>query len=299
METLKDFIFEEDKAAQEKTLVIIGNGFDVAHGIESKYSDFKEWVREHNHELIDKMDKFFSNQRDIWGDIETGLGEYDESGIIDYCNPNEEIDYDHPTQYVAGVEDSPEWLFEPILKEFKDAFTRWVNDIDINDIEKLYKLPELSTYLTFNYTDTLEKEYGISPSRILHIHGSRIMNDDYIVGHNNLRNVNEPYDDDSDWPFVQDTKSKIIRWMNKLYKNCDKIIETHRSFFDNLKGVESIIVRGHSFCDVDIPYLKEIVNQTGKDARWIIYYFDDKDYKRIQDFVAKMGLTNVQKISLQ
>lgn len=49
-----------------ETLVIIGNGFDRAHDIESSYWDFREWLyRNGNMHLVDMMDNFFSNQRDV------------------------------------------------------------------------------------------------------------------------------------------------------------------------------------------------------------------------------------------
>lgn len=106
------------------------------------------------------MDTFFSNQRDIWGDIEKALGEYDEDNILEYCRPDEEIDYDHPTRSMAAVEDGPDWIFKPILDEFIEAFKDWVDSIDITKAEKACELPVEGKYLTFNYTETLEKYMG-------------------------------------------------------------------------------------------------------------------------------------------
>ena len=70
-------IFPDIMQHSRNTLVVIGNGFDLASGIESSYSNFKEWLQKNgNHRLIDLMDTFFSNQRDVWGNIEKALGEY-------------------------------------------------------------------------------------------------------------------------------------------------------------------------------------------------------------------------------
>ena len=67
------------------------------------------------------------------GDIEKALGEYDEEDIVDWCSPDEGIDYDHPTRSVAAIEDGPDWLFKPILDEFLETFNQWVESIDVNE----------------------------------------------------------------------------------------------------------------------------------------------------------------------
>ena len=93
-----NYLFPQQEQQNKKTLVIIGNGFDLASGIKSSYNNFKQWLQMNDkyRHLISLMDIFFSNQRDVWGDIEKALGEYDEDSIVEYCKPDEEIDYDHP-----------------------------------------------------------------------------------------------------------------------------------------------------------------------------------------------------------
>ena len=63
-----NYLFPEIEQQNKKTLVVIGNGFDLANGIESSYGNFKEWLQKNSkHRLIGLMDTFFSNQRDVWG----------------------------------------------------------------------------------------------------------------------------------------------------------------------------------------------------------------------------------------
>lgn len=146
-------LFPEFERIDQNTLFVIGNGFDLASGIKSSYYDFKQWlILNKRDQLINLMDIFFSNQREIWGDIEKALGEYDEDSILEFCKPDEEFDYDHPTRSVAAIEDSPDWIFRPVLDELIEAFTEWVNSIDITVADKLLDLPSCSKYLTFNYT---------------------------------------------------------------------------------------------------------------------------------------------------
>lgn len=155
-------LFPELERVDQNTLFVIGNGFDLASGIKSSYYNFKQWlILNKRHQLINLMDIFFSNKRDVWGDIEKALGEYDEDSILEFCKPNEEFDYDHPTRSIAAIEDSPDWIFRPVLDEFIEAFTDWVDSIDITVGDKIRDLPSCSKFLTFNYTETLEKIYGI------------------------------------------------------------------------------------------------------------------------------------------
>lgn len=294
-----NYLFSEEKQLNKQTLVVIGNGFDLASGIKSSYSDFKQWLQLNDkHRLIGLMDTFFSNQRDVWGNIEKALGEYDEDSILEYCKPDEEIDYDHPTRSMAAVEDNPEWIFKPVLDEFIEAFKDWVNSIDIANAEKVRDLPVECKYLTFNYTETLEMIYGIPESNILHIHGSRILDKEYIIGHNNFRNPNDAYKDESQMLYLQDTWSKIIEWMNGLVKDSTSIIRQNKDFFDSLSDIEQIVVYGHSFFEVDWSYMEEIVKHVGVVKPWAISYYCPKDLERINGFVKKMGLKNVRPFNL-
>ena len=240
------------------------------------------------------MDTFFSNQRDVWGDIEKALGEYDEDSILEYCKPDEDFDYDHPTRSMAAVEDSPDWIFRPVLDEFLEEFRNWVDSININDAEKVLDLPMECRYLTFNYTETLERVYSIPESNILHIHGSRLSDKEYIIGHNNYRDPQDAYNDESQMLYLQQTWSKIIEWMNGLIKVSSSIIHQNLDFFNSLSDIEQVIVYGHSFYEVDWPYMEEIVKHIGIDKPWAISYHVPEDLKRIDSFVKKIDLKKVR-----
>lgn len=285
------YLFPEIEQQNKKTLFVIGNGFDLASGIESSYSDFKQWLQKNDsHRLIGLMDTFFSNQRDVWGDIEKALGEYDEDSILEYCKPNENFDYDHPTRSMAAVEDSPDWIFRPVLDEFLEEFKNWVNSINITGAQKVRNLPIESKYLTFNYTETLERVYA----NILHIHGSRLSDKEYIIGHNNYRDPEDAYNDESQMLYLQQTWSKIINWMNDLIKDTASIIRQKQDFFNSLSEIEQVIIYGHSFYEVDWPYLEEIVKRIGKDKSWSISYHNPEDLERINSFIIKVNLQNAK-----
>ena len=83
-------LFPEMSPQPEDVLYIIGNGFDISHGIDSRYSNFQRWVKaQGNERLIGMMDIFLSNEHYLWADVETALREYREEEIFDYCSPKE------------------------------------------------------------------------------------------------------------------------------------------------------------------------------------------------------------------
>lgn len=286
-------LFPELKKVEKTTLIIIGNGFDISHAIKTRYSDFRNWLlSQKNNNLVALMDTFFSNERDVWGNLEAALGEYDEGGVLSYCRPDEEFDFDHSLSSAARVEDSPNDIFLPVLEDFKDRFKEWVDSIDLIGVQKEKSLPADALYLTFNYTDTLETIYGIPPQNIAHIHGSRQLKDEYIIGHNNTRNPSDAWDDES-LDFECQAKENIISWMNELVKNYRDNIRKHQDFFNRLIDVKQIITYGHSMSEIDWPYFEEIINKTGRDIPWRISCFSETDIGNANRFRSHFNLTNL------
>lgn len=286
-------LFPELQLDNNQILFIIGNGFDLAHGIKSGYWHFKKWlIHNEKDSLVGLMDIFFSNERDVWSSIEQALGEYDEESILEYCKPDKEFDFDHSLSASARIEDSPMAIFQPVLDEFRDAFRDWVNSIDISGIEKIYKLYMSSRYLSFNYTDTLETVYGIPKNQIIHIHGSRLNNDEYIIGHNNYRDSSTVWERDG-LIFEQRAYENIIYWMNEFIKNYDDIIASHSSFFDSLYDIKQIVVIGHSMSIIDWPYFEEIIKNIGKDIPWTVYCHNKEDRKNTDLFKTFFRLSSI------
>ena len=289
-----NYLFPEIEEQNRKTLYIIGNGFDLASGMATSYGHFYQWLKENDYShLIAMMDIFFSNCRDVWSDIEKALGEYDEDHILEFCRPDKDIDYDHPMRSIALVEDAPDGLFLPTLNDFIEAFRNWVDSIDMAAAKKIRTLPVESIYLTFNYTETLERVYSIPVSNVLHIHGSRLMDGNYIIGHNNYCDPDDAYADDGEMLYIQDTWSKIIGWMNELLKDTTAIIREHQKFFSSLSNIECVVVYGHSFNEVDWPYMEEIVRCIGVEKPWYISQHSAEDSKNIHSFASALGLKKV------
>ena len=285
---------------EEDVLFILGNGFDVSHGIKSRYNDFKDWVLlQRNQRLIELMNIFFSNERELWSDIETALGEYNEEAILEFCHSIDDIDYDHMMRSVAAIEDAPDWIFKPIVEEFFESFNQWVESIDISQAKIKHELFVGSKYLTFNYLETLEEVYKIPSQQIVHIHGSRdINNRKYIMGHSSWKDPNLHDTLSGGLYFKQDTKNKIIRWMNELKKDTDCIIKNHSPFFNSLTNINTVVVKGHSLSKVDWPYFEEVAKRVSPNSRWILYYFSKGDLANIQELIVHLKLTKTECLSV-
>jgi len=111
-------------------LYIIGNGFDMHHGIKSSYKDFGKYLKAIDSETYDLMTDFLPSY---------GADDWSDSGHHDY-------------QY--EVDRVVEALSRTLLSHFSD----WIRQLAIptsKGIEK-FRLPlDLSSqYLSFNYTDT-------------------------------------------------------------------------------------------------------------------------------------------------
>lgn len=291
--------------ADEHTLIVIGNGFDLAHEITSGYNDFKEWLIKHGHEfLVNSINSYFPVIETIekpkieddmwtikWGDVEEGMGFYDEKAILGECRPHEEIDYDHTMQSTARVTDSVSAFFKPHLDEFRDMFVEWVNSLKIDHVKPFLNLPQNARYLSFNYTETLEQCYGIEAEKVLHIHGCRLPNGgEYVFGHFHKKNPGDVYADDASLTFEIEAHENVVRWMNDWYKPTEYYIMEHQDLFKRLNDIDTVIFIGKTINRVDEDYFSEIQDHIPEEAKvYMTYHYDDEPWK-IDDYISRAGL---------
>lgn len=169
-------------------LYIIGNGFDIMHGMKTKYQDFYNWllIPERLY-VIEELQSVYSVEEDgeflLWSNFEDALGKYDINVASEWSFENLNIaEISIGNQKVS----CPSLFLETQLDDIvNDVFTKWVGQILLS-IERKLELPQDALYFTFNYTDTLEKLYNISQNSVLNIHGRLNNGDHLIIGHNNL-----------------------------------------------------------------------------------------------------------------
>lgn len=56
----------------DNVLYIIGNGFDLHHGVASSYASFCKWLKKHDFELYDLYETVCSYDA-LWSDFETSM----------------------------------------------------------------------------------------------------------------------------------------------------------------------------------------------------------------------------------
>lgn len=67
-----------------KKLYLIGNGFDIHHGISSRYSNYRSWLEENDANLIERLSNYYDvDEKEWWNQFEQELGHPDMADYID------------------------------------------------------------------------------------------------------------------------------------------------------------------------------------------------------------------------
>ena len=209
-----------------------------------------------------------------WGEVETSLGRLDFDEVFEWYDDILDDDGDIDLFKTANRNsDRASQLTIPTLT-IQSLFTAWINTINLDSAkpkEEFQKLVNNQDYfLTFNYTETLEKLYEIKEDNICHIHGKQ--NTEIFFGHGNLNDYTEYY--------MQNhigSEDSLNNINDQLRKKTDIALENNQEFFDNLEEVDikEVYSYGFSFSEVDEIYLEEICNRTNTEN--VIWYFNDYD----------------------
>jgi len=280
------------------TLHIIGNGFDIYHGINSRYWDFYQFLKQKKYNsFITLMETFFTDtdgkgkENLLWSDFERALGNIDIDNTFGYCTEDIEIDYDHMMRSAAQIEDAPESFLGDVLQDMHEKFGEWVRSININVFRKQLKYFETKGhFFTFNYTDTLEAVYRIPSESVLHIHGSRIKNEQLIVGHCGYI---DPYSIGNEDMLLHEVNAlkSIADLANQEIKSVEEIIANYHSYWSSLSQIDEVNVYGHSLSNVDLPYFKKVKESIKTHARWNFSYYSSEDVENIKQMIAKLNLS--------
>lgn len=297
------------------TLHIIGNGFDIHHGIASLYSDFREYAWEHSGSdgyWLGQLETCYptknkkNGELELWCDLEYALGNIDFQNAFDESTEDIELEEDHEMRFQAQMEDAPKYHLEMMFEAFHGIFEEWVNQIDI-DAQPVV-LPHFDRngmFLSFNYTETLETLYRIPKAQINYIHGRRNCNQRLVVGHINNLNGNDFLSED---PMIYEYEAydNIAEVVNEQQKNISEIISDNAKYWSSLTNIDKIVIYGHSLSDIDLDYFVEIAKHVTPDVQWFfsIYYNNpqgrDKEISRVKDFISKLKLdaSNCQTFTL-
>lgn len=259
-------------------LYIIGNGFDLHHGIASQYRQFAANLAQSDRTVFRMVEEYFSADDEFWADFEQRLAEFDAHQAIDYAMQFHSDERHGDFQYEC------EQIATGLSTGLRDRFSEWIRGLRIparNEVARPLVIDPEGLFLSFNYTPTLERIYGVPPERILHIHGRAAdPAETLILGHGWERRPEErlnaePVGPEDDWR-VRDGIDHLDDYFAATFKPTVELIAKHADFFDGLADVRDIRLMGHGLSDVDEPYLSTIMDRVEIDTtRWTVSVYGD------------------------
>lgn len=296
------------------SLFIIGNGFDIAHGIPSKYSDFRKYIVKNYPEALQNRDKKVYLEDFIDVSFEELAAEFLLAAMDRIQGENWE-NFENALAHITVDEKFPEpnhkqdetdeednalmrdyLLYVDMLTNgviicteiWQDFFQNWIREVQIpikisnysprRGLKELFKAED-NIFLTFNYTKTLEKIYGVK--NVTHIHnyvGQKLVfghgEDSVSYGENGL--LGSSFLDDMLMTFKKDTTFPMIK---------------NKKFFKGIsKDIDKVYSYGFSYGKVDSVYIKRIVQSISPDAVWLFTSYEAQDRETLR--IKKIKLRN-------
>jgi len=270
------------------TLYIIGNGFDLHHGLQTTYKDFREnYARKHAIVVWRKLQELYGdkiNDNIWWSQFENMLG------FVDYVSL-----LNSPNGGTLGFIKVQQFLKNTL----PPLFGVWIKGVDSEivpcSIDKIPDIDETSLFLSFNYTSVLERVYKVPKENIWYIHNSI---GDYIkqginpiVGHDINQKTLMDY---SSLYIQQGVPANIVDSINREIQNGAKMvhnrIRANDEKFSKYAAINQIVAMGFSFNDIDMPYIEKImsINCSISNVRWTIYWHGGNENKIIKEKLLKL-----------
>lgn len=247
---------------------LIGNGFDISAGLNTRYSDFyKYMISKYESGECSKNDilENIKNNSDLWSNLELGLGEYTQE-IADDIGKLEKF-FDEKFQidtmlmkYLRIEQERIDWENNNSIQKVRNDFSKYIYNfynlftpVERDEILKIcsnsnnaYKV------ISFNYTNVIKKCIDLISNKIelLYLHGSLEKNN-AILGVNDSEQIKNDFFKNSD---------EMLICMNKLEINNDIGEYTISKAKSILKNSNIICIYGMSIGDTDKYWWQEIIN---------------------------------------
>ena len=278
-----------DMESAIKTLYVVGNGFDMHHGIKSSYWNYMKWLEANYPELFKEIEQTFrgATEESWWADFENGLEKVD--WFYNINNTTTKSEYQVGDVEIAGKKSSQRLL--KLYDAIQVTFTQWVESLapQIKAVKPDLDLDSAAMYLNFNYTNTLQDAYQVPDENVLHIHGNALRGDKVIIGHKS--NGDQFHIMQAELVDYTSDTINMARAIGRFRKPTGKIIAEHQSFFDSLADVEQVTTCGFSFSSVDMPYVREIMKHIEDKVIWRVYVHFDRDRERMAIVQKDLNIT--------
>ncbi|MGN0684450.1 MAG: AbiH family protein [Oscillospiraceae bacterium] len=262
---------------KKNTLFIIGNGFDMFHGLPTHTSNFCEILSSKRVDGdIDNALEIFLNYGVDWGEYENSLGKMNLDEIEEQNLTMPDYLSDHESDRDGTIFNMESYLSDLsfVIEENLSEMVENANELLYDTEAKLNNVfMENDAILSFNYTSTLEELYEIEGIPILHIHGYFEDNDGLLFGYREGKNADEyrkyhfdPLDDSRDY-YVDSQREKIVMFYENWRKNIQ--LNKLKEFLNNIHNIDRICVMGHSMSYVDGEYM-ELIEEILSPSKWYI-----------------------------
>lgn len=315
-------ITKEKIGGLKMRLNIIGNGFDLYHGLPCSYYYFGCFLAKHHHSFYEEMSQMFNFpcykpvgyeeieifvDQIFWQTFEERLGELDSIWMEEKLLDDLGLECSDP----VDIEIPEEANAEKIKEKFCDWISTTVNTYENYQIIKRkikgekVKFNMDDYFINFNYTQTLQEIYKIPDSRVYHIHGKCIMGEEsnLVIGHGNYKAIQrldekiEEIESDTYYLQEQSVRNRLNEYkceriiLSELRKNVGSILFDLRTKLDtNAPNVEEIWIWGFSFGQVDKPYIK-FLRERYPNAKWKISYYNIHEKNTRREFADEIGLS--------
>ncbi len=287
-------------------LFIIGNGFDLAHNMPTKYSDFRKYIMarfpqsKENCRKVVSLDYVKNHKKDEiaaefllfamdnasgedWIDFEDALSRINFFNKWPKSHHNEDPDEDRlqASRHLQLMLEMNDYIFEAI-RLWRDFLSDWIKGVERQLESKCFnKIIEFGNFIqgkdakffVFNYTKTLQVLYGVK--KVTHIHnraGQKL-----VFGHGiDDINYQEP---ELDGMFSSSTCDEMIEY---LKKDTDGQLKKYIDEFNKLSKVDEVFSYGFSYSQVDSPYIKLIVKNISPNATWYFTKYETNDTESLR-----------------
>lgn len=264
-----------------QTLYIVGNGFDLHHGLPTQYKHFKAFLKNVDREVFDWVEGYVPAEED-WSDLELALACLDTDTVVSdlegfltsYSDENWSDAGHHDFQY--EVDRVATGLSQTLQSRFGD----WIRSIvipDHNSVQRLLStLDRSALFLSFNYTCTLNRLYNVPSENVLHIHGEGSdPSSELILGHawtpDKRTSLQKGLDQESADQRVTEAFGVLDDYFEQTFKPSEQIIKLNADFFSGLRSVTHVTVLGHSLSVVDKAYFLALVEALkGRPVIWTL-----------------------------
>ena len=68
----------------------------------------------------------------------------------------------------------------------------------------------------------------------------------------------------------------LVDYLSRIYKDTDAIVSFNNYFWNKLHNVNHVEIIGWSAGEVDLPYLRKIMDNVDSSTIWNVYFYDDR-----------------------